>query len=182
MTSSLAKSGDLADLRSDIIITIVITLIMGFAFVESFGYKDEAGLFPRFITVSGLILGSAYGLLLLVKHHKLRIGVADVKSEETPFPHLEYAPDTESIDYVYATAGRRAWISSILWVAAFLVLTVALGLFIASCIFSFVYLRWNAGKSWIFSGVYAVSITIFLVGLFRWLLYIPTPIGILSGL
>jgi hypothetical protein len=182
MTSSLAKNGNLADLRSDIIITLVITSIMGLAFVESFDYKDVAGLFPRSITLVGLILGVAYGVSLLVKHQRIKSGLVSDKSQATPLPDMEYAPDTESIDYVYATAGRRAWISSILWVAAFLVLTVALGLFIASFIFSFVYLRWNAGKSWIFSGVYAVSITLFLVALFRWLLYIPTPIGILSGL
>lgn len=182
MTSSVAKNENLEALKPDIIITFSITSIMGFAFVESFGFPDVAALFPRAITLIGLILGLTYGVLLLRKHHKLRNSSASVQSKVTPLPEVEYAPDTESIDYVYATAGRRAWVSSILWVAAFLVLTVALGLFIASCIFSFMYLRWNAGKSWTFSGVYAVSVTLSLLVLFRWLLYVPTPIGILSGL
>lgn len=182
MTSALSKDEVISASKSDLIIALVITTIMGFAFVESMSFPDVAGDFPRAITLSGLTLGLGYVMLLLVKIVKLRTAFTNGKAESIASSGMDPSPDTEAIEYVYATAGRRVWVSSLLWVAAFLVMTVTLGLFIASGIFSLIYLRWNAGKSWTFSALYAVALTLFLVALFRWLLYIPTPIGILSGL
>ena len=58
---------------------------------------------------------------------------------------------------------------------------LALGLFAASGIFAFLYLRWGAKRTWLFSIIYAVVLPLLLLALFRWLLYVSTPVGMLTG-
>ena len=86
------------------------------------------------------------------------------------------------MEYIFATAGRKAWLHALGWVAIFLVLTVLLGLFVASAIFAFTYLRWGGRRTWLFSIIYAVILPTFLVVLFRVILFVSTPLGILTGL
>jgi hypothetical protein len=82
---------------------------------------------------------------------------------------------------VFATAGPRAWTKALLWIAFFLVVTAVTGIFVSSGLFALLYLRFGAGKSWRFSLIYSAVLSICLLAMFRWLLYIPTPLGILTG-
>ena len=179
--------------KSDLIGAAIATVIFMIALVMTFEWSDKAAMFPRIITGSGLFFSVLYGLGLIVKwrrakkpgyversHQSLEERVHENVQEHNPDADEDLEP--EEVEYIFATAGRKAWLHALGWVAIFLVLTVLLGLFVASAIFAFTYLRWGGKRTWLFSTIYAVVLPTFLIVLFRVVLFVPTPLGILTGL
>lgn len=180
-------------MRTDMIGAIIAAVIFLGALWATLGWPERAAMFPRIIAAAGLFFAVLYLLVLIVK--RLRRGSpAPAPDATNDTAHSEAtepvdAPDAadeqmrepEDEAYVFASAGLTKWLAALGWIALFLVLLTLLGLFAASTIFAFGYLRWGARKSWLFSAIYAIVLPVFLILLFRVLLYVPTPLGVLTG-
>ncbi len=86
--------------------------------------------------------------------------------------------DDESLEYIFATAGARAWTASLAWITAFFVLFFVLGAYITVPLFALFYLRFAGGAKWWAAALYAVvaGAVIFLV--FRNVVFIPLPVSV----
>lgn len=169
--------------RADMVFTLTVAVIMCAALIQTFTWPSQAAVFPRVVIVSGLAF--SIGLAAVISWKQLRRRkrgeLPAEASGDRPHQSQDDGAESDEAEYVFATAGTRAWVTVLLWLAAFLIMTGLLGIFVSSGIFALFYLRWGAHKSWKFSGIYAVVLTLCLLTMFRWLLYIPTPVGILTG-
>ncbi|MCU1546178.1 MAG: hypothetical protein JWP30_1278 [Homoserinimonas sp.] len=179
-------------LKADFVGAAIFIVIFAIALAMTFEWSDKAAMFPRIITGSGLAFSILLGLSLIVKWRRAQkpgyVERAHQSVEERFHDNVqEHSADAaedlepEDVEYVFATAGRKAWLHAMGWAALFLLLTVLLGLFAASGIFALTYLHWGGGRTWRFSIIYAVVLPVLLIALFRWLLYVPTPVGLLTG-
>ncbi len=60
------------------------------------------------------------------------------------------------MEYVFASAGGRAWIEAMSWIVAFFVAFFVLGAFVSVPLFALFYLRFSGKTSWLSAGIYAV--------------------------
>jgi hypothetical protein len=182
MTNPSSSSPSLnTSTRADIVFTFTVAVVMVLALIGTFEWPTKAAIFPRVVIVAGIVFSLGLGVILVWKrfrHATAHPVDATVGSQGVQAPSDNQNDDAE---YVFATAGRRAWNTALLWIVFFLVLTAVTGIFVSSGLFALLYLRFGAGKSWKFSLIYSTVLSICLLAMFRWLLYIPTPLGILTG-
>lgn len=86
--------------------------------------------------------------------------------------------DDASMEYVFASAGGRAWVEAMSWVVAFFVAFFVLGAFLSVPLFALLYLRFAGRASWLAAAVYAVVSGVLIYLMFRELVYIPLPTGV----
>lgn len=178
-------------LKADFIGAIIVTVVFAVAFITTFEWPAKAAMFPRVVTGAGLAMSVAFAVTVIVKWCRAKvtgyIEGSEISRQEQVLVHVlgedqdAGEEPSEDVEYVFATAGRKAWTDALGWVALFLILIVTLGLFVSSGIFALVYLRWGGKRTWLFSVIYAVVLPVILLAMFRWLLFIPTPIGLLTG-
>jgi hypothetical protein len=187
------EPGQHSVVKSDLIGAAFAAVIFAVALGMTFEWSDKAAMFPRVITGSGLLFSMAYLLACIVRARRAQkpdyaTSVSQSLEERVHGSVQEHSSGSdddlppEEVEYVFATAGRKAWLSALGWVTLFLVLTLLLGLFVASAIFAFVYLRWSGSTTWLFSSVYALILSVCLILIFRVVTFVPTPLGILTGL
>lgn len=87
----------------------------------------------------------------------------------------EEAEEDQNLEYIFATAGGRAWIEALAWIVFFFVAFFVLGAFVAVPLFALVYLRFSGGTSWLAAAIYAAVTGLFIFLVFRQLVYIPLP-------
>jgi hypothetical protein len=87
------------------------------------------------------------------------------------------AEEDESMEYVFASAGGRAWGAAIAWIVAFFVAFFVLGVFIAVPLFALIYLKFSGRASWLAAAIYAAVTGFLIYALFRWVVYIDLPTG-----
>lgn len=92
------------------------------------------------------------------------------------------AEEDSSMEYVFASAGGRAWASALMWIVAFFAAFFVLGVFVAMPVFALVYLRVAGKASWLSAGLYAIATGAFIYLLFRQVLYLPLPTGFIPFL
>jgi hypothetical protein len=85
------------------------------------------------------------------------------------------AEEDESMEYVFSTAGGRAWLAAMGWVAAFFISFFVLGAYITLPLFALAYLRIAGKASWLASAIYAVVTGVIVYYVFRQLVFIPLP-------
>jgi hypothetical protein len=148
--------------RADIAIAIGLMLLFLTALWASLDWSFRTALFPRLVTASGVGFTFAYVAARLLRPGSRRqapgIGTGRDESsvEKTADAHDAASnADNRTPEYAYATVGRTAWSRALGWVALFLVLLPTTGLFVASAVFAFCYLRWCACRSWVFAATYA---------------------------
>jgi fatty acid desaturase len=90
--------------------------------------------------------------------------------------------DDESLEYVFATAGARAWSASLAWITAFFVSFFVLGAFITVPLFALVYLRFAGKASWWAAAAYAVVTGALIFVVFRYVVFLPLPTGVIPFL
>jgi hypothetical protein len=83
--------------------------------------------------------------------------------------------DDESLEYVFATAGGRAWSASLAWITAFFVSFFVLGAYLTVPLFAFVYLRFAGRASWWAAALYAVVTGAVIYVVFNNVVFIPLP-------
>lgn len=90
--------------------------------------------------------------------------------------------EDESMEYVFASAGGRAWASALAWIVAFFVAFAVLGAFVAVPVFAFVYLRFAGKASWLAAALYAAVTGGLIYLVFREVVYLPLPTGVIPFL
>ena len=105
------------------------------------------------------------------------VGAVDTTSELTIVD--DELEDDASMEYVFASAGGRAWIEALAWIVVFFVAFFTLGAFLSVPLFALLYLRFSGRTSWLSAGIYAVVTGVLIYVAFRELVYIPLPTGYL---
>ena len=163
---------------ADLVITVVMLVIFGWAIWTSFDWSFRAALFPRIVTVTGLGLVVVHLVTLLTVP-------ATAPDEPTGSGELLLESDDDAdvheLEYEFAHASRRNWLTNIGWVVAFFGGVFVAGLFLASIVFTVAYLRFGAGRSWRFAVIYAAIVAAVLVGVFDRMLAVAMPLGILQS-
>jgi hypothetical protein len=172
-------------MKANVSAAVVLITLFATAFISTFEWPPGSAVFPRVVTGGGLLLSTIYVLGLLVSRRRASTAQAipeDIRPNEDPLekqiPDIDHSNEP---DYVFGTAGRAAWLHALGWIALFLALLWILGLFVAGGLFALTYLRWGAKRTWLFSAIYAAILPGILFALFRSVLFVPTPLGVLTG-
>lgn len=182
-----SKSGARAGARpgagsrtADVLLGLGVLLVFGLALAQTAEWSFRTALFPRMVTITGCALTVAFLAGCAVS--ALRRAPSEVADEQPPEQVLIDEDDEHdhAVEYVYATAGGRAWAQALAWVALFVTLLWVGGLFVSAGVFSLTYLRFGAGRTWRFSAVYAVVLAVVLYVALGLLLDVSVPEGLLG--
>lgn len=158
--------------------------LFALALLQTFEWSFRTALFPRMVTIAGCALTAAFLVACTVRGRRKAPSPAatasGVREEDGQQLVDEDEEHVQEVEYVYATAGRSAWTQALAWVALFILLLWVTGLFVASAVFSFCYLRWGASRSWLFATVYAVVMSGVLYVALSVLLAISVPEGLVG--
>jgi len=166
----------------DLVITAVLLVLFGWAFLDALGWSFRAALFPRVVTAAGFVfcaVNLAQGVRALLRGRAAApapaLGHEPVPSGGT---HEDEVVGEEDVEYVFATAGGRNWAVALAWVFGFFALLYVAGLFLTAPVFSLLYLRFGGGQTWKVGVVYAVVVGVVLYLSFEVALGIATPPGL----
>jgi hypothetical protein len=152
---------------ADVVVTVLLLALFGWAFLEAGLWSFRAALFPRLVAAAGVALTALHLVQAVLRLRR-------------PAPPLEAGDaDPDDVEYVFRTAGPRRWASALGWVAAFFALLYVTGLYVTAPVFSLLYLRFAGRRTWIFSAIYAIVIGVVLYVAFELALGVPTPSGLL---
>ena len=195
--------------RGEWVITGSGVVFFAAAYVLAEDFPFRAALFPKMVSVLGLLLS---GLRLLGLFREARAGrrspAAPVHAGQDPpaaatpatptgaaaasrGPAVvaselviedDDAEDDATMEYVFATAGGRAWFEALSWIAFFFLAFFVLGAFASVPLFALFYLRFPGRTSWLSASLYAVVTGVSIYLMFRELVYIPLPTGIVPFL
>lgn len=108
-------------------------------------------------------------------------GTAAVPPNEVQIVDDEQEED-ESMEYVFASAGGRAWAEALAWVTAFFVSFFVLGAYLTVPLFAFAYLLVAGKAKWWAALIYAVVTGLIIFVVFRDVVFIPLPESPFPGL
>lgn len=108
-------------------------------------------------------------------------GNADVTPAELQIVDDEQEEE-QSTEYVFASAGGRAWAEALAWVTVFFVSFFVLGAYITVLLFAFVYLLLVGKAKWWAALIYAVVTGLIIFVVFREVVFIPLPESVFPGL
>lgn len=151
----------------DLAIASIALVLFAVAFTVTFTWPEAAARFPRMASGVGVLFALSVLATVLWRRRAPAAEPAGDPGDETP----------DDGEYVFATAGTGAWLRALGWVAGYLLLLVAYGLFTASGVFALLYLRFSGRRSWLFSAVYAGVLVLVLLASFRWFVHVPVPQG-----
>jgi MFS family permease len=161
-------------ISADLVITVVLVVVFAAALLATTGWMFRTALFPMIVSGTALLLGLSHLATLLLSRSRRH----DADEPESPGPTaivIEADDADHDADYVFATAGRRAWIGALAWIGAFFLGLYVLGLIIAAPLFSLCYMRFSARWSWLLSIVYALVVLVAIYLAFEGVLTIPIP-------
>lgn len=164
----------------DLVITLLLLgmFVVGYLAAQAWPYR--AALFPQLLSAAGILLG-------LLKLVGLGLQLRRASPPVDPAPHRrtgdvelvsEEEEEDQSLEYVFATAGGRAWAAALVWVAGFFIGLWLLGVFVIVPVFTFSYLLAAGRARWYGAAIYALVTAGILHVAFRELLSIPMPSGI----
>jgi hypothetical protein len=156
--------GSAPEAVADVVLTVLLLALFGWAFLETAQWSIRAALFPRIVTATAVVLTALH---LLQALRRLRRPAA-TRDEANP----------DDVEYIFRTAGARRWAATLGWVAAFFVLLYVTGLYVTAPVYSLLYLRFVGKRTWIFSAIYAIVIAVVLYVAFALALGVPTPPGL----
>lgn len=158
---------------------LLVVFIGGFVATGEWPYR--AALFPRLLSAAGVM----FAVLKLVGYG---LQVRGRSAAKAPAGTGRTVGDTElvseeeeedlSLEYVFSSAGGRAWAGVLAWIAVFFFSLWLLGVFITVPLFAFAYLRLSGGAGWLGAAIYSAVTGAVIYLAFRQLLSVPMPIGI----
>jgi Tripartite tricarboxylate transporter TctB family len=179
---------------ADVVLTVLMLVLFGWAFLDAADWSFKAALFPRIVTGVGFVVSALHLVQALLRFRRDRAAAGAPVPATTPagpIPPVAGDPvpqaagttteddvNEDDVEYVFQTAGARRWTEALAWVAGFFVLLYVAGLFITAPLFSFLYLRFAGRRSWLFSALYAVVLGAVLYLAFEVALGIPVPPGL----
>lgn len=162
---------------SDIVISGAVLVITTAALLATIGWPTAAALFPRIASIIGIVCSAGHLLTILIQKLRTRSTSSKTTSEADRGSDKD-AEDRVDVEYVFATAGTKAWLRALGWIGSFLIMIYLFGIFISGAILALFYLRYGASRSWIFAALYSASLTVFLWGLFDQFLQAALPRGV----
>lgn len=166
----------------DVVITLLLLALFAGAYVYALDWPFRTAFFPKLVAAAGV----AFAVLKLVGFgvRMTRRSGAEEPASEAPTPDgVELVNEDEeedrSLEYVFSTAGGRAWAAALGWLAAFFVLLYVAGVFVAVPVFAFAYLKVAGKAGWLGALLYAGLSAGLLWLAFSRLLSVPMPRGIL---
>jgi hypothetical protein len=190
------------------VISAVLLVYFAFGYLAAEEWPFRAALFPQMISGAGLVLTvlKLAGLTLQTVRG-VRAPVAGPTVAQAPAAAVETvdrptdttssasagagiettsdltlvdddAEEDESMEYVFATAGGRAWAEALAWIVGFFVAFAVLGTFITVPLFALVYLRFAGKASWLSAAIYALVTGGLIYVVFRQVVYLPLPSGV----
>jgi hypothetical protein len=161
---------------ADVVLTVLLLALFGWAFLQAAEWSFRTALFPRIVSGTAFVLSALHLLQVLLR---LRRGaVAAPAPTDAPDAVAGEGTAEDDAEYIFQTAGGRRWASALGWVAAFFVLLYVGGLFVTAPLFSFFYLRFAGRRTWVFSTIYAGVSGVVLYAAFELALGVPTPAGL----
>jgi hypothetical protein len=154
--------------RGDAVLTACLLLVFVGACVLSLAWPFRTALFPRLVSAAGALLAVAELAALAIRARRV------AATDQTPVDHK----DESSAEYVFASAGRRAWSAALAWVGAFFVALWLLGAVPTVPLFTLLYLRIAGKASWLAAAIYAAVAGVIIAVVFGRLLSIPMPSGV----
>jgi hypothetical protein len=174
-----------SELVADVVVTALLLALFGWAFLEAGEWSFRAYLFPRIVSGATFVFCALH---LVQATLRLRRGDVDAPAPtRVPAPvaadaaaggEHENEVNDDDVEYVFATAGGRAWTAALGWITGFFILLYIAGLFLTAPLFSLLYLRFGGRQSWRMSVGYAVVIGVVLYVAFELLFGIATPPGL----
>ena len=160
--------------RLDAIFTSGVALIFASALFVAKIYKDgwviEANLFPVVITVPAFALA----VILLVKMLLSKPG----KGEKERAEEVEEAAPSGVGGAITAAEERRLTYITIAWIMGFFLAIWLIGFtWWTIILFMVLYLKLQAGESWMLTGTLTFICLVFFLVLFVWTLHLPFPEG-----
>jgi hypothetical protein len=191
----------------DVVMTVVLLVVFSGAYLLAQDWPFRAALFPKLLSVAGIgfavvkLAGFAVQARRSARSDPLeparpepvepaRPEVGPAGPEVEPLrPEVEPAAapvvdaddaerNEQSLEYVFGTAGARAWIGAVAWVTAFFLGLWLVGVYVIVPVFAFAYLRTAGKTSWPAAGVYAAVAGGVLWLAFTRLLAVPMPAGV----
>lgn len=173
----------------DLVISSLVLIICGGVLVMSITYPPAVSmLLPRLAAGLGLLSAAwmivSKSVALSRQQGKTGAEKLDGRTDKQTTGPKELAEDNDEVDpsdaqYILSRTSRRAWLTTIGFIAGFFLVLYLCGLFVAAAALSLVYLVVIGKKSWPFSLLYTVVLTGLLWVLMRWATYIPSPPGVL---
>ncbi len=165
---------------ADLVIGLVFVALFAWAYVEAGQWTFRSALFPKLVAAAGVLTALLRIVALLLRRRR---AVAEAPAR----PQIEgmtvvddEEAEEQSLEYVFAHAGRRAWIESLGWVVLFFAGLYLLGLYVIVPVFTVAYLRLVGRTAWWGAVTYAVVATLILYLAFSQFLRVPVPTGAFS--
>jgi tripartite tricarboxylate transporter TctB family protein len=168
----------------DVVITVVLLGVFAGAFLLAEDWPFRAAFFPRLLSAAGIGLAvlMLLGFVVRLRWRPARSEPSEPSEPAVPVrsePVDDEVQNDQSLEYVFGTAGVRAWTAAVAWVAAFFVGLWFVGVYVTVPLFAFAYLRTAGKASWPAAGLYAAVAGGVLWLVFTRLLAVPMPAGIL---
>lgn len=176
------QSGGAAPARirvGDVVLTVILLAVFSGAYLRALDWPFRAALFPKLLSAAGI----GFAVLALIGFAvRLRRAAREEPGEPAGSAPVHAGEDEErheqSPEYIFGTAGARAWIGAVAWVAAFFAGLWLVGVYVIVPVFAFAYLRTAGGASLRAAAVYAAVAGGVLWLAFTRLLEVPMPAGI----
>ncbi|MGH3658721.1 MAG: hypothetical protein ACRDUA_18855, partial [Micromonosporaceae bacterium] len=141
------STGDTAPARiraGDVVLTVILLGVFSGAYLLAQDWPFRAALFPKLLSVAGIgfavlkLLGFAIQLRRPARSEPVEPAAPPVPADD-PAGAGEEERNEQSLEYVFGTAGARAWIGAVAWVTAFFVGLWLVGVYVIVPVFAFVY-------------------------------------------
>jgi hypothetical protein len=169
--------------RGDLVLTVLLLAVFAGAYALSLAWPFRSALFPRLVSATGAVLTVALLVTLLVWGRRATGDTAPTAATPAATPGGPPTGDDEGdgydVEYVFATAGARAWSAALAWIAGFFASLWLLGAVVTVPVFSLAYLRVAGGVSWRAAIAYAAVAGVVVAVVLGRLLSVPMPTGVL---
>ena len=167
---------------ADLVLTLMFLVLFAGAYLLAEQWPFRAAFFPQLLAILGVGFAVLKLLGFVVQARRGRDATAEPSPEDLDVGETvlisEEEEEDESLEYVFATAGAKAWAAALGWWAAFFLMLWLFGVFVAVPVFALAYLKLSGGASWLSAGLYAaISATVLYIAFAR-LLTVPMPEGI----
>ncbi|MPZ88898.1 MAG: hypothetical protein GEU81_12660 [Nitriliruptorales bacterium] len=166
---------------ADVVITLMLSAVFVGAYVLAEQWPFRAAFLPQLLAILGMTFGVLKLIGFVVQLRRGHDATAGSSADDLAVGDVTLISDEEedqSLEYVFATAGGKAWAAALGWVFAFFLMLWLFGVFVAVPVFAFVYLKLSGGAGWLGAGLYAAVAASVLYIAFARLLSVPMPEGI----
>jgi hypothetical protein len=179
-----------------VVLTALLLAFFAGAYALSLGWPYRSALFPRLVSATGVLLTVLHLIALAVRGRRAAAALgtatppaaaalgtatppaAAALGTATP-PASDDEDEEHGVEYVFASAGGRAWSAALAWIAGFFASLWLLGAAPTVPAFALLYLRLAGGTSWRAAAVYAVGAGVAVSAVLGRLLSVPLPTGVL---